>query len=77
MKVTIEFQLPEETEEHLDALKGSIYKYKLEGVWDKLFRPRHKHGYQNERLNTLLKSKQVNEAFDILEQMYLELKNEG
>ena len=52
-KVILEFNLPEEREAFEDATKGSEYKWALEDIWDKVFRPRHKHGYNDPILNNL------------------------
>lgn len=76
MKATLSFNLPEESEEHLDALNGAKYKYQLDEVWNKVFRPRHKHLYNNVELNKLLESEEVNKAMDILEDLYREAINE-
>ena len=54
MKITIEFDGYEEREELQDALKGGEYKSKLDDLWQVLFRPRHKHGYNDSDLNALL-----------------------
>lgn len=76
MKAIIEFSLPEEREEHEDALRGSEYKYKLDEIWNKVFRPRHKHMYNDAELNKLLESDEANRLMDILEELYREVINE-
>lgn len=44
-KGILEFNLPEEQEEFNDAAKGGAYKYTIEDIWQKVFRPAFKHGY--------------------------------
>ena len=76
MKAVIEFSLPEEREEHEDALRGSEYKYKLDEIWNKVFRPRHKHGYNNIMLNEFLETDGGHLIMDELEKLYREVLNE-
>jgi len=88
MKVIMEFNLPEESEEFENASNGWKYSNALEEIWQELFRPRNKHGYTRyTRLNKLLNChggdekdtpevRACNELMDQLEQMYLEIKNE-
>ena len=54
MKVILEFDGNEEREEINDALKGGEYKSKLDEMWQQMFRPRHKHGYNDKDINDLL-----------------------
>lgn len=72
-KFTVEYTLPEEREEFDAAHKGMDYKCALEDIWDKLFRPRHKHGYPDTRLDKLCANRNVSKAMDILEQMYRDI----
>lgn len=44
MKTTIEFNLPEEKEELDDALKGSLYKARIDTLYTEVFRPHLKYG---------------------------------
>ncbi len=39
MKATLEFNLPEERDDHINALYGSIYKVKIDTIYDEVFRP--------------------------------------
>jgi len=71
-KVYLKFNLPEEREEYDDAMKGHIYKFNLDNIWNNVFRPRHKHGYNNQRLMELLEDDKCNELMDILENLYRE-----
>lgn len=43
LKAIIEFDLPEEREEHINALNGSKYKDKIDMMYDVVFRPHFKH----------------------------------
>lgn len=43
MKALLEFSLPEEKEDHLDALNGSRYKCRIDTLYDEVFRPHIKH----------------------------------
>ena len=54
MKATLEFDLPEDREEHEDALNGTKYKGQLDEVWNQVFRPHRKHGYSNQELQKLI-----------------------
>ena len=73
-KAMLKFNLPEESEEFDSAFNGWKYKLYFEEVWQNLFRPRHKHGYPNARLNELLEKPEVTEAFDILEELYRDVR---
>jgi hypothetical protein len=44
MKATLEFNLPEERDDHINALYGSIYKVKIDTLYDDVFRPIFKYG---------------------------------
>ncbi len=39
MKVTLEFNLPQERDDHINALYGSVYKMKIDTLYDDVFRP--------------------------------------
>ena len=64
MKATLSFNLPEEREEHEDAINGGKYKYQLEDVGNTVFRPARKHGYSDQRIQKLM------EALDTLSEKY-------
>lgn len=74
-KVTLEFNLPEEREEFEDAVKGAEYKWVLEEIWNKVFRPRHKHFYDNEEINRIVESPDGEKLMDFLENIYREAVN--
>lgn len=76
MKAKLEFDLPEEREEHEDALKGTKYRSQLDDIWDKMFRPRHKHGYNDEKINAIVQSPEGEKLMDYLEEIYKEITNE-
>lgn len=75
-KAILEFNLPEENEEFNHATNGSKYKNQIEELWQHMFRPRHKHGYINDRINELLKNEDCNELMDLLESVYHEVTSE-
>lgn len=79
MKAILEFNLPEEGEEHEAAVKGMKYKCQVEDIWQVFFRPRHKHGYNDSAINSLLclngeldtaESNACNQLMDKLEEIY-------
>ena len=43
MKATLEFNLPEERDDHINALYGSVYKMKIETIYNEVFRPIFKY----------------------------------
>jgi hypothetical protein len=43
MKSTLEFNLPEEKEELQAALNGSLYKDRIDELYDRVFRPHFKY----------------------------------
>lgn len=53
-KGKLEFDLPEEREEFEDACKGSTYRYQIEEIWQRVFRPHHKHGYSDSDFQKLI-----------------------
>jgi hypothetical protein len=76
MKAILEFNLPEEKEEYFDALNGQKSAVAFTEVWDKLFRPRHKYGYGDDRINELMFDPVVSEIMEFLEKKYLKLKED-
>ncbi len=56
MKASLTFNLPEESEEHQDAINGSKYKYQLDEVGNHVFRPARKHGYPDTRIQKLMEA---------------------
>lgn len=87
MKAILQFDLPEETVEHQDALNGTKYKCIIDDIWNEVFRPAMKHGYGTEYLATaeaatlnhlVTDSGDVNVAFELLAKIYQGvLKEEG
>ena len=62
--------------------KAYQYKEAMEEVWQRLFRPRHKHGYNVKKINDLLKlyeesvqgeADPCNDLMDELEKIYHEI----
>lgn len=84
MKATLTFNLPEDREEFNNALEGCKSKAVIEEIWNKVFRPAHKHGYvgkHDRRLNELLESDTpegmvASEVIDMLGDIYQELLKE-
>lgn len=86
MKVILEFDGYEESEEMHLAINGSKYKSQLEELWQEMFRPRYKHGYNDAEINTLIgydvseKDEQAahiacNQLMDKLEAIYQKITN--
>lgn len=69
-KVTLEFNLPEDREEYEDTINGVKYKMALDAVWERIFRPRHKHGYANSAIEFSLESETAQVLMDELEKIY-------
>lgn len=76
-KAILEFNLPEEREEFEDARNGTTYKIQLDDIWNKVFRPRHKHGYANEILNKFMNTSTGTKVMDALEELYREAIREN
>lgn len=81
MKVVLEFDPYEDRDALEDALHGGEWKEKFESVWQEIFRPRHKHGYQDKDINDLLglhsseeeltqSQKDCNALLDLIETLY-------
>lgn len=72
MKAILEFTLPEEREEYEDAVNGSKYRYQLNEVWEKVFRPFYKYGYEDEKLNEIFErfGEDSYELIDRLSEIY-------
>lgn len=70
MKAVLEFDLPEEQDDYESAINGHIYEAALQEIWDRLFRPRHKHGYANRDFTDLVETKEGQVIMDILEDMF-------
>jgi hypothetical protein len=76
VKSTLEFDLPEEKDDLDDALNGSKYKVQIDELWNRLFRPRHKHGYHSQELNMLMMTEVGEKIMDELEEIYNEVIND-
>lgn len=75
-KAILEFNLPEETEEFNDARNGALYKIALDDIWDQCFRPHFKHGYQDDRINTLLENEACVELLEKIAEIYSSIRRE-
>ena len=77
MKHIIEFNLPDDKDDleiHLKAVKNSIL---IDEIWEKIFRPAHKHGYGNEILDKLLEDKKVIAFMSELSDLYTAVLREN
>lgn len=54
MKGILEFNLPEEQEEFMDAAKVGSYRAALFDIRQQVFRPARKHGYSRHDIHVLL-----------------------
>lgn len=73
MKASITFNLPEEHEEFMSAVKGADYKWAVEEIWQQVFRPCFKHGYNNKVLAEL--SDRDYEVIEALSELYRQVLN--
>ena len=77
MKSILEFNLPEEQEEFRDAVEGSSWHVRFDEVWDQVFRPYHKHGYHDVRLQNLVeKHPEVGQAIELLGEIYQRIRRD-
>lgn len=65
MKAILEFNLPEDREEFENATKGSIYKMKINTLYDGVFRPHIKYDKKLFDDHDL-----TDEEFDIIERIW-------
>ena len=70
-KATISFSLPEEMEEFKDAVHVQDYKNVLYYLEQDVFRPARKHGYTDQKIETL-----INAINDLIAQQKEELMGE-
>ena len=70
MKSTIEFNLPEESEELQDALKGSLYKSRIDSLYDEVFRPHFRYDKPLMQKNDSSMQDFTDEQRAILEQVW-------
>jgi hypothetical protein len=72
--LTIQCETKEDVVMHSRAVD---YKLALDEIWNVLFRPRHKHGYGNPEVDTIIQdSEEVNKVMDLLEERYRDLLQE-
>jgi hypothetical protein len=53
-KATLTFNLPAEADDFEVAKDGWKYKSQIEDIWNHVFRPYRKHGYNNQELNKVI-----------------------
>ncbi len=77
-KAYIKYDLndPDDREAYKDANNATTYKLQLDSIWDKLFRPYWKHGYDNEELNELLEDVKCQRVVDLLIERYQQMMKE-
>ena len=66
----------ETEQEIIDYLKGPEYKLKIDEIWNHVFRPAWKHGYNKEEINQLLQNECCDKLIDELAEIYKEVINE-
>jgi len=76
-KAILEFNLPEERDELMHAWNGTKNSIIIEETWNKVFRPYHKHGYADQKLNKLLESKDGQYIIEKLTEIYQEVLNDN
>lgn len=54
MKGILEFNLPEESEEHRMAVNANAAYAALDEIGNQVFRPARKHGYPQEEINSVI-----------------------
>lgn len=64
------FDMETHRDEYEDAINGWKYRSRIDDIWNEVFRPRHKHGYGNSRINELLEKPECDELMDLLEDLY-------
>jgi hypothetical protein len=69
---SLSFDLPQERDEFEDAQHGWKYKSQLQEIWERLFRPYHKHGYGKE-IDDLLLDPNARKLLEYLESQYQEI----
>ena len=74
MKAILEFDLDDVDDRQAfdDAVNGTKYKIQIDEIWERLFRPSYKHGYDNELLN----KGESYQVIDTLARMYQEITQE-
>ena len=75
-KVVLEYDMYDDREEYELALAAYKYKHFYKEVWEKLFRPRHKHGYVDGRIDVLLENECCQHLMDRLEEIYKEVRQD-
>jgi hypothetical protein len=78
MKVILEFDSHENSEELEAALNGGKYKAQLDDLWSRLFRPYRKHGYSHRKLQECIEANPevADTIIEALIEIYQEVANE-
>ncbi len=77
MKVTLEFNLPEEKEEFELMQKANVMSYALERISNEIFRPAREHGYSDDEIQKLIEeSEKARLLVDLLEQKFYSILEE-
>ena len=81
MKVTLEFNLPEEREEYNDAINGTKSIAILDEFSERILRSGYKYGNFPEKIRSLVESGKVSqedmeEIFDVIAEEFYRIKNE-
>lgn len=83
MKAKLIFKLPEEQVEFSTAVRGGRYLSALHEVRAAIFRPHRKHGYHNERLQSLFeqldgeRNGDATRLIEMLENIFNEILSEN
>jgi len=70
MKSTLEFDLPEEKDELKDALNGSVYKSRIDTLYDEVFRPHMKYNKPLMAKDESSMQELTDEQLEIIEQIW-------
>ena len=70
MKSILEFDLPEEREELEAALKGSLYKARIDTLYDEVFRPHMKYNKPILAKDESSMQELTDEQLEIIEQIW-------
>jgi hypothetical protein len=70
MKSTLEFDLPEEKDELKDALNGSVYKARIDTLYDEVFRPHMKYNKPILAKDESSMQELTDEQLEIIEQIW-------
>jgi hypothetical protein len=75
MKATLEFNIPEEQEELQAALKGGLYKARIEELYQEIFRPHIKYGKPILPKDEISMQEITEEQLAVIEQIWKNIGN--